>query len=327
MKLLTIFLVLFISVYAIASHSNHGIYYSELKAFKKNPQTQALFEQDVNSGSYSTRCNLGGYNPSFLDNSERELFSYPQCDVVRRTLSLGNIQRQIMISKKLSLIDRAVLIGLCGKNDDFIIVTHETMPVLYNYVSSLARKARIAMPFLFISLKNRTVFSRKILGFRGAIVIGQQLFHNVSDEELEALIAQHIGHIKYHHINKEAFVNAIALAVCIAPALSSLLVSKQFAQEADMFASEIAGKAKGLITFYGRLKEKDTLRAAEYDEISAMLMENAAHISTLSYAALITTYYMAQIERYIQETYKKYAYPSNQERIDSAKKYLAQQEA
>ena len=35
---------------------------------------------------------------------------------------------------------------------------------------------------------------------------------------------------------------------------------------------------------------------------------------------------MAQAERYIQQTYSKYVYPSHQERIDAAKKYLVQQE-
>jgi hypothetical protein len=95
-------------------------------------------------------------------------------------------------------------------------------------------------------------------------------------------------------------VNVIALAVCIASALSS---------------------------FYERLQAKDRLRSAEYGEVSAMLVENTAHVSTLSYFVLITIYYMAQTERYIQETYNKYAYPSHQERIDVAKKYLAQQEA
>ena len=326
MKLSTIFLTgLFISSYLTISASNHGIYYSELKALKKTPEAKTLFEQDVDGSQHSTQDNLGMYNPTFLDNGERGLFS--QWDTIRRTLSLGNIKRQITISKELSFIDSILIMGLCGQNDDLIIVTNQTMPALYNYVSSLAKKAKIPMPFLFISLKNFSTSSRKVLAFRGSIVIGQQLLHDVSDEELEALVAQQIGHIKYDHTNKKAIVNGAALVACIIPALSSLLVSKQFAKEADMFASKVAGKANGLITFYERLEAKDQLRIAEYDEVSKMLTENAANIPMLSYLALITCYYMAKTERCVEEIYNKCAYPSHQERIDAAKKYLAQQEA
>jgi len=314
-----IFLSLSIFSSSLVSTSNHGIYYNELKALKKAPETKALFEQDIDGNSRTTQDNLGIYNPIFLDNGERELFS--QWDKIRRTLSLGNIKRQITISKELSFIDRILIVGLCGYNDDLIIVTDETMPALYNYVSSLSKEAKIVIPFLFISLKNCSISSRKILTFRSSVVIGQQLLHDVSDEELEALVAQQIGHIKYYHTNKKALVNGIALIGFIVPALSSLLVSKRFAKQADMFASEVAGKANGLIKFYKRLKEKDQLRMAEYDEVFKMLTENAATIPMLSYLILIIGYHMAKTERCIEEIYHKFAYPSHQERIDAAKKY------
>ena len=326
MKLSTILLTgLFISSHLTISTGNHGIYYSELKAFKKAPETKALFEQDVDGSPCTTQDNLSVHNPTFLDNGERGLFS--QYDRMRRILSSGNIKRQIMLSKELSFIDSILIIGLCGKNDDLIIVTDKTMPALYNYVRSLSKKAKITMPFLFISLKNFSTFSRKILGFRSSIVIGQQLLHDVSDEELEALIAQQIGHIKYNHSNKKALVNGLGLLACLAPALSSLFVSKQFAQEADTFTSEVAGKANGLITFYERLETKDQLKMAEYDEVFKILEKNAVNIPMLSYFILIIGYYMATTEHCIEEIYNKFAYPSHRERIDAAKKYLAQQEA
>src|SRR5579863_3623550 len=101
MKLSTIFLTaLLISSHLTVSTSNHGIYYSELQALKKAPEAKALFEQDVDGSSRPTQYNLGMYNPTFLDNGERGLFS--QWDTMRRTLSLGNIKRQITISKELS---------------------------------------------------------------------------------------------------------------------------------------------------------------------------------------------------------------------------------
>jgi len=215
MKVSTILLagLLVLSHFTVPT-SNHGIYYSELKAFKKIPETKALFEQDVDGSSYITQYNLGKDNPTFLDNGERGLFSQSLWDRMRRTLSLGNIKRQIMINKELSFIDSILIMGLCGQNDDLIIVTAETMPALYNYVSSLfSEKAEIDMPFLFISLKNFGISSRKILDFRSSIVICQQLLHDVSNEELEALIAQQIGHIKYHHTNKKDLIELI-IPIC-----------------------------------------------------------------------------------------------------------------
>lgn len=329
--------IIFLSLYIFSNllavessitYSNHGIYYNELVAFKKTSEAKALFEQDVDGSSYMTRYNLGKYNPTFLDNGERGLFS--QWDRIRRTLSLGNIKRQITISKELSFIDYILITGLCGPNDDLIIVTDKTMPTLYNYVSSLAQEAKIVMPLVFISLKNFSISSRKILTFKGSIVIGQQLLHDVSDEELEALVARQIGHIKYYHTNKKAVVNGIAL-ICfiipIIPILSSLLVSKRFAKQADMFASEVAKKANGLIKYYERLKAKEQLEMAEYDEVFKMLTENAANIPMLSYLILTISYYLTKTERCIEEIYNTFAYPSHQERIDTAKKYLTQQEA
>lgn len=325
MKLSTIFLTaLLISSHAIISPHNHGIYYSELKAFKNAPETKALFEQDVDGSSRTTQYNLGVHNPTFLENGERELFSYSKCDRIKRTLSSGNIKRQIMISKGLSFIQSLLIIGLCGKNDDLVIVTDKTMPALYNYVRYLSKKAKITTPFIFISLKNFSTFSRKILGFRGSIVIGQQLLHDVSDEELEALIAQQIAHIKHNHSNKKILINGLGLCACLPPALSSLLMSKRFAQEADMFVSEVARKAHGLIVFYKRLEAKDQLKKIEYNEVSQMLTENAIHMPTLSYLILTIGYYLAKTERYIEKIYNQLAYPSHQERIDAAKKYVAQ---
>lgn len=321
MKLSTIFLTGLLTLSPLTiSPRNHGIYYSELKALKNAPETRALFEQDVDDSARTTQCNLAVYNPSFLDTGERGLFS--QYDRMRRTLSSGNIKRQISISNELSFIESVLTIGLCGQNDDLIIITDKTMPALYNYIRSLSKKANIAMPFIFISLKNFSIYSRKILGFKGSIVIGQQLLQEVSDEELEALIAQQMGHIKYNHTNKKALVNGIALFALIMPTLSSLLVSKGFAQQADMFAYQVAGKAQGFIKFYERLDAKDQLKIREYDEISKILTENASNIPTLSYLVITLSYYIAQVKHYIEETYNKYAYPSHQERITAAKNII-----
>jgi len=333
---------LLVASQCVVSASDHSVYYEEFKALKKSPSTQLLFDEDIDGGSHTTQCNLEMYRPTFLDSEDLGVFTlFDQC---RRQLSLGSIQRNIAIGKELSLLDQFLQAGLCDINADLIIVTSETMPALYNYVESIAKKAKISTPVVFVSLKKGffKAFSRKILMFTGSVVIGQELLHDVSDEELEALVAQQIGHIKYHHTNKMFLLKAAA-ACCvyyalnkdmglynnrllkwfIIPALSSLIVSKRFEKHADMFACNGAGKSNGLIKFYERLQEKDKVRAAEFGVLSHVIQENAADLSMLTYINLMAQYYLAKIEHSATETYNKFAYPSHQARIDSAKKYLS----
>jgi Zn-dependent protease with chaperone function len=350
MKISTVFLSgLLITSHLIASETNHGVYYAELKALKEAPETKLLFQQDVDGGSRTNQCNLLRYKPVVSNNQGRGWFA---CwEEIRKELSLGAIKREIMRGKNLSFIDEMLLLGLCGANDDLIIVTDETMPALYNYVCSVSKKAKIATPFVFVTLREGffSAFSRKILAFRGSVVIGQQLLQDLSDEELETLVAQQVGHIKYNHTNKDIVVTcAVAVGAAlltqkncdaevtvlknplfgcfVIPAFSSLLISKRFEKQADAFALQ-AGKANGIIKFYERLQQRDQARVAEFNEISNALTENAADIPMLSYLFLNVAYYMAKAEHCVAGAYNKIAYPSHQERIDAATTYLAQQEA
>lgn len=350
MKLLTVFLSgLLITLNLIALDADHGVYYAEFKALKEAPETKSLFEQDVDGGSYTTQCNLLKYGSTTW---------FSQWNDWRRTLSLGNIKRQIMVGKKLSFIDSLLILELCDQNDDLIMVTHETMPALYDYVCSLSKDADIVTPFIFVTLREGffSAFSRKIFAFKGSIVIGQQLLHDISDVELEALVAQEIGHIKYNHTNKavavvagfigltgftlgvvlpmlkekDLMVHAHRVARCTA-ALSPLLLAlfnKHFEEQADIFVSKVAEKSTGLVKFYERLQERDEARVAEFDEISTMLSDNSLNISSLLYIRLLALYYCAKAEHCVTGIYNKFAYPTHQERIDVAKKYLeTQQEA
>ena len=346
MKLSTVFLSgLLIATQLIASDASQGgVYYAEFKALKDAPKTTGLFKQDVDGGSHTTQCNLLSYQ-------SKEFFS--DWDGWRRALSLGNIKRQIMMGKELSFIDTVLIHQLCGQNDDLIIVTHETMPALYDYVCSLSKETKIATPLVFVTLREGffSAFSRKILAFKGSIVIGQQLLHDISDTELEALVAQEIGHIKYNHMNKELaatgliavvaslaslvkeprggiVINQTRLGCCLVALLPLvLLFSKRFEKQADAFVSEEADKANGFINFYERLQQRDQARVTEFDEISTMLTDNSSEISVLLYLRLLAFYYMAKAEHCVTKVYNKFMYPTHQERINTAKAYLAQQEA
>src|ERR1700733_6814909 len=147
MKLLTILLSsLLIVSPCVSSAGDNGVYYAELNALKKAAKTKTLFEQDIDGGSHTNQCNLVMYRPISCLGSDQDLGGFTQLDDWRRYLSLGNLKRQIMISKELSFIESLLITGLCDLNDDLIIVTPETMPALYSYVSSLAEKADIPAP-------------------------------------------------------------------------------------------------------------------------------------------------------------------------------------
>ncbi|HLJ31142.1 MAG TPA: hypothetical protein VKU36_01780 [Candidatus Babeliales bacterium] len=339
----------------VSATSNYGVYYNELKALQENPTTKGLFEQDLDGGSCSTQCNLEDYRPLLMDMSGHGLFSL--LIDMRKALSLGTFQRRIMEGKKLSFISCLLQTGLSGpSNADLIIVTSDTMPALYNYIDSLAKKSAVKTPVVFISLKKGFFksFSRKICMFTGSMVIGQQMLEDLSDEAIEAAVARNIASIKYNHSNKK-FVLNIAMGAALSgitvqlflsqndvnkwislftayltyswfavPALSSLIVGKRFARHVDAFACKEADRAKGLIELYECLQERDQTRAAGFDKISNMLGENAADISLLVYFGLLVHYYMAKAEHCVVGTYNKFAYPSYEQRIEETKKYLQQ---
>lgn len=109
------------------------------------------------------------------------------------------------------------------------------------------------------------------------------------------------------------------------PALTSLFTNKKFEKQADIFACEVAEKSNGLINFYERLGQRDQLHAEEFDKISDLLRENGGDMPILHYIGLLISYYMAKAEHGVAKAYNKLAYPSVQERIEAAKKYMQQE--
>jgi hypothetical protein len=324
----------------IVSVSSHSVYYEEFKALKNAPKTHMLFDQDVDGGSHTTQCNLEMYRP--VGSNFEDLAIYGWLDQVRRFIALGNIHRIIAMGKELSWFNHILQAGLCDINADLLIVTPETMPSLYDYVETLSKKAKIATPVVFVSLKQGffKTFSRKMLMFTGSIVIGQQILHDVSDEELEALVAQQIGHIKYHHYNKNFLLQAAAaygvahlvfskeyenkfLTWFVIPALTSVIMNKRFERQADTFACKQAGKSNGIIAFYERLQAKDHARAAEFGAVSHIIQENAAELPMLTYIGLMMNYYLAKAEHCVAGVYNQFAYPSSQARIHAAQKHIS----
>src|SRR5579871_6783746 len=107
MNFLKVLSGLLIASHCMVSAGNHGVYYNELKAFKKAPATKEMFDEWADSG-------------------------------------LAKIQRDIITYKNLTFFQRAVrsLFFMF----DVVVATPETLPRLYEYVDGICKKAQIETP-------------------------------------------------------------------------------------------------------------------------------------------------------------------------------------
>ncbi|MGB8467549.1 MAG: M48 family metalloprotease, partial [Candidatus Babeliales bacterium] len=126
--------------------------------------------------------------------------------------SLQYLQRDIYNYSKLTFAQR--LIRFIFLAFDTIVVTPETMPALYAYTQKVCDAAHIPMPVIFLTRENTlyNAAAQKLFLSTGGIIIGQELLNDVTDDELEAIIAHEIGHIKHNHINKHMAINIAVVA-------------------------------------------------------------------------------------------------------------------
>lgn len=89
-------------------------------------------------------------------------------------------------------------------SQDVIVVTQKNMPYLHAFVDSLAKKADVQTPYIFIGINEGVLnaCAAKFLKGIGGILVDQKMLNELTDKQLEAVIAHEMGHIKYEHINK-----------------------------------------------------------------------------------------------------------------------------
>lgn len=184
----------------------HGVYYQELKGLKVNQQTKVMFDKDANQ-------------------------------------ALSMIQRDMITIKELSWFQRFVRSGLLEL--DVVVVTEEIMPKLYGYVKDVCKHGHMSMPVIFITRKEGffNAFALKLLMSTGSIVIGQKLLKESSDQELEAIIAHEIGHIKCNHSN-----TLLALGAANLTAIGLLML--YFYQEGDILAVNTIDQQGNPVQYY-----------------------------------------------------------------------------
>ncbi len=300
----------------ISSASSHGIYYTELEVLRNAPSTKQIFDEDAHSG-------------------------------------LSKIHCDILTDKELSFFQRLIRGAFLGC--DVVIVTSETMPVLYAYVDGICQKAEIVTPTIFVTRQDGffNAFAQKLLVSTGGILIGQKLLHDLTDDAIEAVVAHEIGHIKHNHVNKMLALSVVdwiayyvmleAMSVKGQPSgsevlfawvassfVSLLIINKRFEKEADEFACKDNGKAKGIVEMFELILKKDELREEEFVAVGELLQQNWSQLSFYDNTMLGLRYSLAKFGHNFTKAYKHIyhntflgAHPSPEARIAAAKEYLA----
>lgn len=299
-------------------------YQEELKKFKESPEYTLIFDEDANQ-------------------------------IAR------DINRDIENFKELPLLSRLARIFILT---DSVVVTPATMPMLYDYIDWTCKEAGIDTPPIFISIEKRffNAVAMKLFASTGAILIGQKMITETDDEELEAIIAHEIGHIKYNHSNKALAIfapslivsgiaayllynaaapkyqfalpnaliqiNVASFALSVAGVITSCIINKRFEKDADRFACEL-GKAEGFIASIKHFIEKDKKYDMEMDDVLVKLEDNKERLDTGDYNSLKYSFY---IDKYLIKWFKWLyyktpvgAHPSHEERLAAAQEYLITQ--
>lgn len=295
-------------------------YKQELENLKQNPSYKHYFDKEVNQISHQIERRM-------------QLYKAVPSKWQRFTLSMFT-------------------------DHDVIVVTPELMPNLYAFIEEVAQKAGIPTPTVFITL-NEGIFNAaasKLLNSMGGIIIFQKIINELSDAQLQAILAHEIGHIKHNHINKMLGLNVAAFVLsgyglykyityqksnqplspidyyaCLTGAnivtfiTQALVIGKRFEKQADQFAFEM-GHAQGLkeamSIIQGKVEKVDTELLATTDKLTAAQSE----LTPADYAELQQDLWMSKgmyrISRWIHENTPFEPHPSNADRIAAAQAYL-----
>ena len=109
----------------------------------------------------------------------------------------------------------------------------------------------------------------------------------------------------------------------------SFIVNKRFERQADQFACE-NGKAEGIIEFFSYLKEREALIDNDYLLVSDQISQSKSKVAFSDYLALNVRFMLTKaghkldkISRWIYHNTPLGAHPSNEERIQTAQDYIA----
>jgi Zn-dependent protease with chaperone function len=245
-----------------------------------------------------------------------------------------------------------------------VIIVPEACPKLHGFIDSLCQKSNIKTPIVFVTVKKHffNAAAAKLLMSIGGIVIGQQMLLELSDQELEGVIAHEIGHIKYNHVNKTILLSLLTYiatsltldaifplrvvpgkqnllpikraldAYLLSNVITACIINKSFEKQADAFAYKENDYGQGLMEAFELLQEKEKKSDQEYHNVYAHLQKYQDKICLLDYVLLRIDYLFNLLGHKIDKMYRWIyhntplgAHPSHEERIATIKAYLENQ--
>jgi Zn-dependent protease with chaperone function len=172
--------------------------------------------------------------------------------------------------------------GIDTKKEDF--------PKLHKFVEDLCIKHNIEKPCIvvFPDSAEPNAWACQLFNQKGVIAINGGLIYSMNDDEIKAVLAHEIGHIKYNHVNKKMMINYGSLfatytliKTCLKseifdkswqnksfiPLITANIISRlitirimrKYETQADEF-SHVNGHAKGLKNFLTKIDPKKMLR-------------------------------------------------------------------
>jgi Zn-dependent protease with chaperone function len=131
-------------------------------------------------------------------------------------LAINEIVEKTLVSDK--SVDQELITQLNRSNDvvGFTRVTETNLPKLYNIVKKLTTKVGNPMPLIFVFKGNLLSSGLNELGYdytcnvyalsltksTSLICVGRDLVDNLTESELEAVVAHELGHIDKYHVIK-----------------------------------------------------------------------------------------------------------------------------
>lgn len=309
MRKLHVFSLLFLFFVDHLSSTELSVYKQELKNFKTSEKYKDIFDTKL---------------PEYVKYIDINIEKYKNTDWKQRVLSFTEFFNPIVITKK-------------------------SMPKLYNFIEETCKKSNIKTPTVLLTTKKGlfNAMAMKFFTSMGCIIIGQDIILESSSDEVEAVLAHEIGHIKHNHVNKNLAINLAGLIASqiilnklelknsliryyLVLKLSSIstLFSKYFEKQADQFAFE-QGKAKGIKKFFKKLQN-------QWDQVDIKLANSKEKIRNASNKVGTFNYYKLMLQYYCAKGYRSYSkalkwlndntllgsHPSHKERVQAAREYM-----
>ena len=231
--------------------------------------------------------------------------------------------------------------GIDTKKEDF--------PKLHKFVEDLCLKHNIEKPCIIVypDIIEVNASAYQLFNQKGVITIYGGLIFSMNDEELEAVLAHEIGHIKYNHINKKMMIhfgslissykliktclkseifdkswqNKSFITLITANIISRLItiqIMRKYETQADEF-SHVNGHANGLKSFLTKTDIKKIIRN-ECEKLENIIQNNTDPELNNAYQNALRN--LNNIARSIPIMEFVDEHPTHEERIKSAQEYL-----